>query len=318
MITSRYESLARRVHANLARLAARLLRQSGVIANPFLSAKFLPLPRRRLDNDHTFVAVEVDLSTKATNGLPVPPTELQEGWGSNAGYLSSGERDTATMLEILQEARPERLDRILDFGCAAGRMLRFLPAPEARECWGVDIKATHIQWCQQHLSPPFFFATTTTFPHLPFEDDTFDLVYCGSVFTHIAEMADAWLLELRRVTRPHGLIYITIHDEHSIEILLERYPQRGISRLIQQVKHETRLTERPYVFFATGIEPWSQTFYDSGLLVDRWSRFADVVSVNREAMDYQTALLLRKRDRTVGRSRVTRVAKSEGRSQTSS
>jgi SAM-dependent methyltransferase len=200
----------------------------------------------------------------------MPPTELQEGWGSNAAYLSSGQRDTETMLAILQEARAERLDRILDFGCAAGRMLRFLPTPETRECWGVDIKATHIQWCQQHLSPPFFFATTTTFPHLPFEDDTFDLVYCGSVFTHIAEMADAWLLELRRITRPYGLIYITIHDEHSIEILVKRYPQRGISRLVEQVNRETGLPDRPYVFFATGIEPWTQIFYNSRLLVDRY------------------------------------------------
>jgi SAM-dependent methyltransferase len=297
MVTSRYQSLTRRVHATLAPFAARLLRQSGVIANPFLSAKFLPLARRRLNNNHTFVAVELDPPTKETNGLPTPPTELQEGWGSNAAYLSTGKRDTETMLAILQEARPERLDRILDFGCGAGRMLRFLPEPETRECWGVDIKAAHIQWCQQHLSPPFFFATTTTFPHLPFEDDTFDLVYCGSVFTHIAELADAWLLELRRITRPHGLIYVTIHDEHSIEILLERYPQRGISRLLEQVNRETGQADRPYFFFATGIEPWTQIFYNSRPLVERWRRFADVVSVHPEAMDYQTALLLRKRDR---------------------
>ena len=100
--------------------------------------------------------------------------------------------------------------RILDFGCGAGRMIRFFDdLAEECEIWGVDIVAEYIIWCQQHLSPPFRFATSTTFPHLPFEDRYFDFIYCASIFTHIADLADAWLLELRRVTRPNGRIYIT-------------------------------------------------------------------------------------------------------------
>jgi len=44
-------------------------------------------------------------------------------------------------------------------------------------------------WCQQRMSPLFKFATTTSFPHLPFEDGYFDFVYAGSVFTHITDLA---------------------------------------------------------------------------------------------------------------------------------
>ena len=85
---------------------------------------------------------------------------------------------------------------------------------------GVDINAKHINWCQLNLGPPFFFATTTTAPHLPFEDGYFDLIYSGSVFTHISDLADAWLLELRRIVRKGGYLYITIHDKRTVEVLL--------------------------------------------------------------------------------------------------
>jgi len=45
---------------------------------------------------------------------------------------------------------------------------------------------------------------------LPFEDSSFDLVYCGSVFTHVSDLADAWFLELRRILRKGGYAYINL------------------------------------------------------------------------------------------------------------
>jgi ubiquinone/menaquinone biosynthesis C-methylase UbiE len=96
-------------------------------------------------------------------------------------------------------------NRVLDLGCASGRMIRWLnDFAEQCKIWGVDISAEHIIWCQQRLSPPFNFATITTAPHLPFEDRYFDLIFAGSVFTHIADLADAWLLELKRIVKPGG------------------------------------------------------------------------------------------------------------------
>ncbi len=83
-------------------------------------------------------------------------------------------------------------------------MLRWFPGGDGTERWGCDIKGETIAWCQQHPSPPMHFVTTTTLPHLPFEDKYFDFVYCGSVFTHIIDLPDAWFLELRREIRPAG------------------------------------------------------------------------------------------------------------------
>jgi SAM-dependent methyltransferase len=49
-------------------------------------------------------------------------------------------------------------------------------------------------------------------PPLPFaEDNSFDLVYAFSVFTHIpAEHQEAWLLEMKRILKPGGFLVCTV------------------------------------------------------------------------------------------------------------
>jgi ubiquinone/menaquinone biosynthesis C-methylase UbiE len=78
-------------------------------------------------------------------------------------------------------------------------------------------------WANRHLRPPFRFVTPTTLPHLPFADGYFQMIYAGSVFTHIADLADAWLLELRRVLAPGGRAYLTFHDSHTRTLLNTTY-----------------------------------------------------------------------------------------------
>ena len=102
-------------------------------------------------------------------------------------------------------------------------MLRWLEdVADKCEVWGTDISGEHILWCKQNMSPPFHFFITTTNPHLPFPDNYFDVIYAGSVFTHIDDLADTWMLELRRIMKPGGRAYITIHDNHTIRVLSEQ------------------------------------------------------------------------------------------------
>jgi len=202
------------------------------------------------------------------------------------------------MLDILTRAGVswQALTRVLDFGCASGRMLRFYPHKSGRsEVWGVDIEAEYITWCQHHLSPPFLFAMATTSPHLPFEDNYFDLIYSGSVFTHISELADTWLLELRRILRRGGYAYITIHDKRTVELLSNNKDLNyELYEMVRQFDEHTSVCSRNYAYFSIGADPHSQVFYDREYLVQKWSKFAKVVSVTPEAYRYQTAILLQK------------------------
>lgn len=156
------------------------------------------------------------------SAFAVPPPELWAGYCTSApSWLASGHEDVTTMARIMEEsgAPIAGCERILELGCAAGRMIRWLPpiAPDA-QLWGTDIWSTAILWCQGHLSPPCHFATNTMAPHLPFEDRSFDLVYAGSVFTHLDDLAETWFLELHRILRPGGRLYVTLVDEHAVRV----------------------------------------------------------------------------------------------------
>ena len=275
----------------------------GVLASPNLSAKLLsPV--------HGDVLVTKPSRRTPGGDLPVPPNTYWEGYGPTAeAYLQSGREHTERMLAILEAAGadPAGLHRVLDFGCAAGRMLRWYPPVDGGERWGCDIKGATISWCQQHLSPPMEFVTTTTLPHLPFDDAYFDLVYCGSVFTHIIDMPDAWLLELRRVIRTGGHGYATVFDRHALGIVLEaafveQYPTlRWFVEQLRAFDGRTGAFTADFAYWSTDSGPtWEgmpvpQVCYDIGYLTDRWSRLVDIVSITENAYGYQTGVLFRRR-----------------------
>ena len=227
--------------------------------------------------------------------LPVPPRELWHGYH----YLIDGKRDVDTMLRILAASgfTFNQGDRILDLGCAAARMIRqLLPLAETCEIWGTDISAEHILWCKRNLTPPFHFATTTKVPHLPFEDRSFRLIYCGSVFTHIDDLADAWLLELRRLLVPAGRLYLTISDEHTLALFeTERYKHDRYPAWIKRQK-VYRDTKGSFDMFTVDRDHESQVYYNREyFLRHARSMGFEVLSVTEEAYSFQTAVLLKRK-----------------------
>lgn len=162
----------------------------------------------------------------ASGELPVPPRDLWADYGDSPdAYLASGLEDVTVMRKILAAsgAPVEDAGRILDLGCAGGRMIRHLAdVTPYSQVWGCDIWGSAIEWCQGHLSPPYSFATTTVAPHLPFADASFGLVYCGSLFTHIDDLAEAWWLELHRIIRPGGRLVFSVNDRHAADIITGR------------------------------------------------------------------------------------------------
>ncbi len=230
-------------------------------------------------------------------GLPVPPSSFFINYKTSAEYLACGQRDTGTMLDVLARAgRPLQAgQRVLDFGCSGGRMIRWLK-PYAADCeiLGADISAGHIIWCKQNLTPHFNFLVSTTLPHLPFEDRYFDLIYSGSVFTHIEDLADAWLLELRRILQPGGLLYVTIHDENTIRLLEQEQQHALAGNMLASEQYHT-YTQADYGMFVVYRGPNSQVFYRLDYFCRMVSHIFNVVSVTPEAYGYQTAVLLERK-----------------------
>ncbi|MBM1222447.1 class I SAM-dependent methyltransferase [Ponticoccus sp. SC2-23] len=232
----------------------------------------------------------------------LPPTDLRHYYGLRDGawrddlYLSSGASDVRALRRTLAldgVAGPG--PRILDFGCGAGRMTRHLGAEAATgEVWGVDIHAEAIRWAQTHL-PPFHFVTTTTAPHLPFEDRSFDLVFASSVWTHIGDLDDAWLLEVRRLLKPGGRLYFTISDAETLDRIAREAPDHASNDHVAALDAETGLLTRNWRAFITRTTPWKQrVVYDRDDFLAHVARWMELRAVIPGGHGWQTAILLAK------------------------
>jgi ubiquinone/menaquinone biosynthesis C-methylase UbiE len=230
-------------------------------------------------------------------GLRVPPEELWVGYGPDAQtYISGGRKNVAEMARIVERGGVALSDahRVLEFGCAAGRMLRHVSefAPKA-ELWGVDISARHVQWCVDNLTPGMHFATTTTIPHLPFEDRYFDFIFCGSVFTHVEDIQQSWLLELGRVLRPSGRLFITIHDEYTVKHFDASYRDHRTAQYMRQ-QPVYAANKNDFTMIVVGRGAGSQVFYNSHYLKVILPPSLRWVSHTPDAYGYQSAVLLEK------------------------
>jgi len=226
--------------------------------------------------------------------LPIPPLNLFADMADSAeAFIQTGKIDVAGMNKVLQDSGYSLADakRILDFGCAAGRMIRCLPELTQAELWGVDISAEHIQWCINNL--PMHFAVSSIVPHLPFEDRFFDLIYCGSIFTHIEDNRETWLLELARILKPGGVLYLTIHDEHTLKLFETGYKDRWLAKKVSN--HPTYLEHKSGFDMLVIGRGWrSQVFYNSAYFRAKLPPVFSWTALVPEAYGYQSAVVLKK------------------------
>ena len=174
---------------------------------------------------------------------------------------------------------------------------------ETVDTWGCDYAPSNVGWIKQHLTNDIKALVNTDVPHLPFPDGYFDVVTAFSVFTHIDVLEDAWLLELRRITRPGGLLYLTIHNEATWEKLRERPEARAhLSRAIDP-PDDLDLTEArvagpmPRQRFALRMSRDDiyncNVWMSSDYVREQWSRYATVAAIADNAhLQYQSVVLL--------------------------
>jgi SAM-dependent methyltransferase len=190
--------------------------------------------------------------------VPLPPADLRfrvAGTDSPKWFLDVGRTtilDFEAALALLGR-RLQDFQDIYDFGCGCGRVTRWLPdrAPEAR-LHASDIDTAAIAWLRQHM-PNVNSQVNGGRPPLPFDDGAFDLVLGYSVFTHFDEdYQDAWLAELRRVTRPGAVLLLTVHGLFNWGYTLADHPELSAAR--------DELRRRGTYLWRT--EYWSQSFPD--------------------------------------------------------
>ena len=204
----------------------------------------------------------------------------------------------ATIVKRFEQLLLERFERpmssfdsILDWGCGAGRLTRYL-AMLAPDVIGADIDADNIQACREML-PKGRFEHVSLRPPCSLPADTFDLVVGVSVLTHLGqEMESEWLVELHRLTRPgallllsvQGLAQMALYDaptSQKIEMHQRGFVDQGINSQLKDV-----VADQEY---------YRNILHSPDYIMTHWSRYFDVLDIIEGMAGNQDLVILRRR-----------------------
>lgn len=120
-------------------------------------------------------------------------------------------------LEELGPAAPERADGpFLELGCGIGVTTELGHRNFGVEAVGVDLSAAAFRAAQRYATNPFLHFVQASVFALPFEDDTFSIVYSRGVLHHTYSTHEAFRA-LAPACRPGGLLYVWVYGPGSIE-----------------------------------------------------------------------------------------------------
>ncbi len=152
----------------------------------------------------------------------LPPDQLQANFvGSSGDYAL---REAFQFYQVIKQGcrdhgRPlTRESRILDFGCGWGRITRFfLKDVPGDHVVGIDVDPDIIEVCRSTVGAGRFQAIDAQPPtNLP--DESFDVIFAYSVFSHLAEPThQAWITEFARLLRSGGLLFATTRKRSFID-----------------------------------------------------------------------------------------------------
>ena len=129
--------------------------------------------------------------------------------------------------------------RILDWGCGPGRIIRHLPDVIGNHCdfLGTDYNKKSIDWCSKNLIGIKFNHNNLN-ALLPYEDNSIDVIYGISVFTHLSERLHyEWYSELYRILKPKGIMFLTTQgDNFKVKLTYSELEKYNSNQLVVRGK----------------------------------------------------------------------------------
>jgi SAM-dependent methyltransferase len=230
-------------------------------------------------------------------GVPVPPARLRfrvHGDVNADSYITTGQT-LAQNIQTLCTATGrdfESFTSVLDFGCGCGRVIQHLQSRSApsTKLFASDIDHELVEWGSANLRG-IQWSINNHRPPLPFNDESFDLIYAISVFTHLdQDYEKVWLQELRRVARPEATLILTVHGKYAFEMM--GLPFKA------ELEHDgfIFISDAKGRFKLDGFPDFYQTACHTKEYVKKqWSTLFEVVDyVERGINDHQDAVVLKK------------------------
>ena len=103
--------------------------------------------------------------------------------------------------------------KVLDIGCGIGSITKYLTKQNV-EVYGIDTSTASIELAQQNLPHITFLSYDGN--EIPFEDNSFDFVFCSNVLHHIdVEKRDAFLSTAMKKVKFRGYLGIIEHNPYN-------------------------------------------------------------------------------------------------------
>lgn len=230
--------------------------------------------------------------------MPIPSTRDREGYYDDRHfeYWLSGLKDYLTVREALPTFDWREV-RLLDFGGATGRVARhFVAQADVTVVTICDININNVEWVLRNLPSAVGTFKNTPLPSLPIPDRHYDIVTAFSVFTHIDEYELAWLYELRRILKPNGTLYLTVHNDDTWRILPSTYVFSTLDKSDQfRSVYATHpdLPERLVFEYSAETVYNCNTFHPNAYIHRTWGRLFSVVEILPVCHGYQSVVVLR-------------------------
>jgi SAM-dependent methyltransferase len=269
-----------------------------LLANPGLPRDLYPGTVKTYEHSQYHHLPEV-VDLIQSDDMPIPATEDRENYydDRHIDYWLSGYVDWRKMAPYL----PGGGERYLDFGGSTGRVSRHATRDPRREVWLCDINVNWIAWIDRFFNRPIQAFQNRIQPSLPIDDKYFDLISAFSVFTHLDQDEMAWLLELRRILRPGGYLYLTVLDENVWERLkdpswdwLLKSISRGRNDEFLAERCLQPLTDRVVLEYSSAEAYNINTFFPRSYLQKKWGALFDDITFINDHHNYQTVVVLRR------------------------
>lgn len=163
------------------------------------------------------------------------------GTDDDSEWARSGE---ATAGDVRELAGVTANDDVLEIGCGAGRVGRFL-APDCRHWTGGDVSQNMLRFAAESLAdlPNVSTALLNGYDLAGIGDRSFDVVYCTGVFMHLDEWERfRYVQDARRVLRPGGRLYVdnfNLLEPEGWAFFIETYRLDPMKRPANVSRHST-------------------------------------------------------------------------------
>ncbi len=156
--------------------------------------------------------------------------------------------------------------KVLDFGCGWGRIIRyFIKDMPASNLWGCDPTSEMITLCKEQNKWANFELINPD-PPSSFPDDTFDMIYSFSVFSHLSEEFHFKVLqEIKRILKPGGIYMTTTRNRDFVsgcKAFIDIPKSLSIYDAGSYCHHNYNDTKWPY---------WGETAISKQYVLDRWT-----------------------------------------------